>query len=158
MDEKYRQTITRNKKARRNYHVDEEYEAGISLLGTEVKSIREGRVQLKDAYASFKDGELYMVNAHIAPYQKASHDNHRPERARKLLLHGHQIDRLRAKVQQEGYTLIPLELYFKGSTVKVNLGVCKGKKQHDKREDIKRREHEREVAREEARRQDYGDY
>ena len=154
----YHETITRNKKARRNYDIDEEYEAGISLLGTEVKSLRKKRVELKDAYATFQDGELYLVNAHIAPYEQASHDNHRPERPRKLLLHSHELDRLRAKVQQEGYSLIPLAMYFKGSKAKVNLGVGKGKKQYDKRHDMKKREHEREIEREQARRQDYGDW
>lgn len=158
MSDQYRETVTRNKKARRNYDVDEEYEAGISLLGTEVKSCRDHRVELKDAYGTFQDGELYLVNAHIARYQQASHENHRPERPRKLLLHDHELDRLRAKVQQEGYTLIPLEMYFKGSRVKVNLGVAKGKKRHDKRQDMKKREHEREIEREQARRQDYGDW
>lgn len=153
MSEKYHETIARNKKARRNYDVDEEYEAGISLLGSEVKSLRDHRVELSDGYAAFKDGDLYLVNVHIAPYPHATHDNHRPERERKLLLHSHEIDRLRAKVQQEGYTLIPLEMYFKGSKAKVNLGVCKGKKQQDKRQDIKKQEHEREIAREQARRQ-----
>ena len=153
-EDDHRTTITRNKKAYHNYYVDEEYEAGLKLLGSEVKSLRDHRVQLKDAYASFKNGELYLVNAHIAPYPEATHKNHEPERARKMLLHRRELNRLEAKVNQDGFTLIPLELYFKGSHVKVHLGVCKGKKQHDKRQDIKEKEHAREMAREHARQRD----
>lgn len=152
MSDDYTETIARNKKARHNYYVDEQYEAGISLLGSEVKSLRERRVHLKDSYASFMDGELYLVNAHIAPYPHATHENHEPERPRKLLLHRNELDRLKAKVDQEGYTLIPLSMYFKDNKIKVDLGVCKGKKQEDKRRDLKKREHEREIEREQARR------
>ena len=155
MSEDHYERVTRNKRVYRDYDVLEEYEAGISLLGSEVKSLREHRVHLKDAYASFKDGELYLVNARIDPYPHATHENHEPERARKLLLHKHELERLRSKVQEKGLTLIPLELYFKNSRAKIKLGVCKGKKRHDKREDLKKREHEREIAREKARRDDY---
>lgn len=152
-DEEYQKTITRNRRAERDYYVRDEYEAGVELRGSEVKSIREGRVELSDAYATFQDDELYLVNAHVAPYSHGSHDNHRPERPRKLLLHRSELERLRGEVQQSGYTLIPLELYVSGSLIKVRLGVCEGKKQHDKRQDIKKREHEREIEREQARRQ-----
>lgn len=144
--------ITKNKQAFRNYNVEDEYEAGVVLQGSEVKSLREGRVELKNSYATFHEEELWMVNAHIGQYQHGTHNNHRPERERKLLLHDHELDKLRAKTNQEGYTLVPLELYFKDSWVKVRLGVCKGKKRHDKRDDLKERQHEREVEREHARR------
>ena len=154
-DEAYIETITRNKKARHDYTVLEEYEAGLALLGSEVKSLREHRVHLKDAYASFKDGELYLVNARIDPYPHATHNNHEPERARKLLLHKNQIERLRSKVREKGLTLIALELYFKDGRAKAKIGVCEGKKHHDKRHDLKKREHQREIERERARRDDY---
>ncbi len=157
-DDDYYETITRNKQAYHDYFVEEEYEAGLKLVGTEVKSLRDHRVHLSDAYATFQDNELYLVNAHIAPYPKASHDNHEPERPRKLLLHRHELNRIQSKVEQSGYTLIPLELYFKSSHVKVNLGVCEGKKQFDKRQDIKEREHAREMAREHARHRDEMEY
>lgn len=143
--------ITRNRKARHNYHVDEEYEAGLRLVGSEVKSLREGKVQLKDAYARFENHELYLVNAHIPQYSHGTHQNHEPERDRKLLMHRRELNRLETKVETAGYTLIPLELYFKGAHVKCKLGLARGKKLFDKRQDIKRREHQREIAREHAR-------
>ena len=144
-------TITRNRKAYHNYFVDDEYEAGIVLLGSEVKSLREGKVHLKDAYARFEDKELYLVNAHISSYSHATHKNHEPERHRKLLLHRRELNRLKTKVDQAGYTLIPLSLYFKDSHVKCKLGLCRGKKLFDKRQSIKEREHKREIARNHAR-------
>lgn len=153
MNDDYRETIVKNRRAGRDYYVHDDYEAGIQLLGSEVKSIREGRIELTDAYATFEDDELYLVNAHVAPYSHGGHENHRPERPRKLLLHRSEIERLRGEVQQSGYTLIPLEVYVSGSLIKVRLGVCEGKKQHDKREDLKKREHEREIERERAKRQ-----
>lgn len=140
-------TITRNKKALFNYFVDEEYEAGVILLGTEVKSLRENRVELTDAYARFEDNELWLVNAKISKYPNGTHKNHDPERIRKLLLHRRELNRLRSKVENAGYTLIPLELYFKGSHVKVKIGLCRGKKLFDKRESIRKREGAREIAR-----------
>lgn len=139
--------ITRNRKALHNYFVDEEYEAGIVLYGTEVKSLRENRVQLTDGYARFEDNELYLVNTHISQYPHGTHVNHEPERERKLLMKRRELNRLRNKVETAGYTLIPLALYFKGSNVKVQLGLCRGKKQFDKRESIKKREAAREIAR-----------
>ncbi|MFW5965913.1 MAG: SsrA-binding protein SmpB [Persicimonas sp.] len=146
--------ITRNRKARHHYFVDETYEAGLKLVGSEVKSLREGKVQLKDAYARFEDHELYLVNAHISKYPHGTHKNHEPERERKLLMHRRQLNRLEGKVNTAGYTLIPLSLYFKGSNVKVELGLCRGKKLFDKRQELKKKQHKREMAREHARRHD----
>jgi SsrA-binding protein len=147
--------ITRNRKARHNYHVDEEYEAGLKLVGSEVKSLREGKVQLKDAYGSFdRNHELYLVNAHIPSYSHGTHENHEPERERKILMHRRELNRLENEVNTAGYTLIPLSLYFKGSHVKVQLGLCRGKKLFDKRHDLKERQHKREMAREHARQHD----
>ena len=148
-------TITRNKKALFNYFVDEEYEAGLVLLGTEVKSLRENRVELVDAYARFEDNELWMVNAMISPYPMGTHKNHAPDRMRKLLLHRRELNRLRTKIETAGYTLIPLELYFKGSHVKARIGLCRGKKLFDKRDAIQKREAAREIARATSQRRNY---
>lgn len=153
MSDEYHEVITRNRRAGRNYDIEDTYEAGIVLEGSEVKSLREHRVALKDAYGTFIDGELYLVNAHIDQYPHATHQNHEPERPRKLLLHGRQIESLRGKIEREGRTLVPLKMYFKGSRIKVELGVGTGKKKYDKRDDLKEREHEREIEREQARRQ-----
>ncbi len=148
-DKKYEtKSITRNRKALHHYFVDEEYECGIVLYGSEVKSLRDGRVQLTDAYARFDGNELYLVSAHISPYPFATHVNHLPERSRKLLMHRRELNRLRNKLETAGYTLIPLELYFSGAHVKVRLGLCRGKKLFDKRESVKKREAAREIARE----------
>ena len=149
--------ITRNRKAKHNYYIDETFEAGLVLVGSEVKSLREGKVQLKDAYARFEDHELYLVNAHISEYAHGTHENHEPERERKLLMHRRELNRLENKVNTTGYTLIPLALYFKGSHVKCELGLARGKKQFDKRQDLKKREHKREMARAHAQRNDYFD-
>lgn len=140
-------TITRNRKALHNYFVDEEHEAGVVLLGSEVKSLREARVQLTDAYARFENNELWLVNAHISPYPQATHENHEPDRPRKLLMHRRELNRLRNKVETAGFTLIPLEMYFKDAHVKVVIGLCRGKKLFDKREVIRKREAAREIAR-----------
>lgn len=140
-------TITTNRKAYHNYFVDEEYEAGLVLVGTEVKSLREGRVQLADAFARFESNELWLVNAHISPYPHGTHVNHEADRPRKLLMHRRELNRLRNKVETAGFTLIPLELYFKGSHVKARIGLCRGKKLFDKREVIRKREAAREIAR-----------
>ncbi len=140
-------TITTNRKALHNYFVDEEYEAGLVLLGTEVKSLRESRVELTDAYGRFENNELWLVNAHIAPYPHGTHVNHEPDRPRKLLMHRRELNRLRNKIETAGFTLIPLELYFKGSNVKARIGLCRGKKLFDKRESIRKREAAREIAR-----------
>lgn len=140
-------TITRNRKALHNYFVDEEHEAGLVLLGSEVKSLREGRVHLTDAYARFENNELWLVNAHISPYPQATHENHEPERPRKLLMHRRELNRLRNKAETSGFTLIPLELYFSGANVKAKIGLCRGKKLFDKRDVIRKREVAREIAR-----------
>lgn len=139
--------ITRNRKALHNYFVDERFETGMVLLGTEVKSLRDHKVQLTDAYARFDRGELFLLNAHINPYEHGTHTNHEADRPRKLLMHRRELRRLQNKVEQAGYTLIPLKLYFKGSHVKCELGLCRGKKQFDKRASIAKREAARDVAR-----------
>lgn len=140
--------ICTNRRAKMAYEIDERYEAGLVLLGSEVKSLREGRANLKDSYASFNGPELYLVGAHIAPYAPANQLNHNPERARKLLLHKKELKRLIGKIQERGYTLIPLRLYFKRGKAKVELGLAKGKKLYDRREELKRRDQERELRRE----------
>lgn len=140
-------TITVNRKAYHDYHILESMEAGIVLTGTEIKSIRSGRVNIRDAYAKPEGDELWLVNAHIASYQAASQFNHEPNRPRKLLLHRRQIDELSGMVTQKGLTLVPLKLYIKRGVAKLELGVAKGKKLHDKREAMARRETEREIGR-----------
>lgn len=149
-DTETEKTITRNKKAFHSYFVDESHEAGVVLLGTEVKSLREGRVQLVDAYARFDRGELWLLNAHIAPYRHGTHENHDPMRPRKLLLKRRELRRLQAKSEAAGCTLIPLRIYFKDSRVKVEVGLCRGKKLFDKRESLRKREASREMARRHA--------
>lgn len=139
--------IAQNKKAYHDYFVDDTYEAGISLFGTEVKSVRQGKVNLKDSYVSVKTGEAFLIGAHISPYEKGNIFNRDPLRQRKLLLHKREISKLIGLTSQEGYTLIPLKMYFKGSYVKVLLGVCRGKKNYDKREDIARRDAKRDMDR-----------
>lgn len=145
-DEAVRALAT-NRKARHDYHVEETYEAGIALLGSEVKSIREGRANLRDSYAAFRGGELFLYNCHVSPYAQASRFNADPLRPRKLLMRREEIQRLVGKVEEKGLTLVPLSLYLKGRRVKVGLALARGKKQYDRREDIKRREAEREIAR-----------
>jgi SsrA-binding protein len=140
-------TFCLNRKARYDYHIEETYETGIALLGSEVKSIRQGRAILRDSYAAFERGELFLHNCHISPYAQASRFNPEPLRPRKLLMRRQEIQRLVGKVEEKGLTLIPLSLYLKGRHVKVELALARGKKQYDRREDIKRREADREVAR-----------
>ncbi len=140
-------TITVNRKAYHDYIILENLEAGIVLSGSEIKSIRAGRVNIRDAYARPENGELWLVNAHIAAYEAASRFGHEPNRPRKLLLHRRQIDELTAMVSQKGLTLVPLKLYIKKGTAKLELGVGRGKKLHDKRETIARRDTEREIER-----------
>ena len=139
--------IAQNKKAYHDYFIDEEYEAGIALAGTEVKSVREGKVNLKDSYISVKTGEAFLIGMHISPYEKGNIFNKDPLRARKLLLHKREIGKLIGLSQQDGYTLIPLKLYFKGSYVKVLLGVCRGKKNYDKRAAIAEKDSKRRMDR-----------
>ena len=140
-------TITVNRKAHHDYHILESLEAGIVLSGSEIKSIRAGRVNIRDAYARPENGELWLVNAHIAAYEAASRFGHEPNRPRKLLLHRRQIDELTAMVAQKGLTLVPLKLYIKKGTAKLEIGVGRGKKLHDKREVIARRDSDREIER-----------
>ncbi|MCX7816863.1 MAG: SsrA-binding protein SmpB [Syntrophales bacterium] len=140
--------IATNKKARLEYHIDETYEAGIVLLGTEVKAIREGRVNLKDSYAAIKNGEVFLYDMHISPYTYGNIYNHDPLRTRKLLLHKHEIRRLYGKTKEKGFTLIPLKLYFKNKKIKVELGVARGKKLYDRREEIRRKDEKRLLERE----------
>ncbi len=144
--------ICRNRKAYFEYSIDDLFEAGLVLKGTEVKSLRQGKASIDDAYARFRDGEIYLYNAHISPYSHATVDGHEPERPRKLLLHRHEIRRLLGKVQERGFTLIPLKLYFKDEHAKVEIALARGKKKIDKRETIRRREQQREMERARKRR------
>ena len=136
-----------NRKARHDYYVEEKYEAGIELAGTEVKSIRLGAVNLRDSFCSVKDGEMFLYGMHISPYEKGNIFNKDPRRTRKLLLHRREIRKLQARVQQDGYSLIPLSLYFSGPRVKVELALAKGKKLYDKREAAAQRDAKREMDR-----------
>jgi SsrA-binding protein len=139
--------ICQNKKAFHNYFIEETYQAGISLLGSEVKSLREGKVNLGDSYGDIKRSEVFLVDAHISQYPQANRLNHDPLRTRKLLLHKKEIKRLIGKVEQRGYTLIPVKLYFANGRVKVDLALAKGKKLFDKRETLKKKTMEREMER-----------
>ena len=131
--------ICKNRKAFHEYFIEETYEAGVVLKGTEVKSLRAGKANLVDSYAVFRGEELYLLNSHINPYTHASRDNHDPTRSRKLLLHKKELDRLSGKIKERGLSLVPLKLYFKESKAKVEIALVKGKKLYDKREDIKKR-------------------
>ena len=137
--------IADNRKARHDYHLFETYEAGVELLGTEVKAIREGRVNLKDSYGRIEGGEVFLCNLHISPYSHRGYAEHAPLRRRRLLLHRYEIRKLVGKTQERGFTLVPVRLYFKGGRVKVAVSLAKGKKTHDKRETIRRREIDRET-------------
>jgi SsrA-binding protein len=139
--------VTANKKARADYFIEDTFEAGMALMGTEVKSLREGRANLKDSYAREKDGQIVLVGAHISPYPFGNRVNHEPERERRLLLHKQEIRRLVIKTRERGYTLVPLAIYFKDGKAKLEIGLGKGKAQYDKRETIKKREQDREMAR-----------
>ena len=139
--------IAQNKKAWHDYFVDEKYEAGIALFGTEVKSIRAGAVNLKDSYCSVKNGELFVLGMHISPYEKGNIFNREPRRERKLLMHKREIMKINGMLTQKGYTLVPLSLYFSGKNVKVELGLCRGKKLYDKRDSIAAKEVNREIDR-----------
>jgi SsrA-binding protein len=141
------QSIARNKRARFDYHILEAFEAGLVLVGTEVKSLRDGRANISDAYGIIRDGEAFLLNLHISPYERGGYTNHEPERTRKLLLHRKEIRRLIGAVERQGLTLIPLELYFKDGVAKVALALGKGKQLHDKRETERNRDAEREIAR-----------
>lgn len=137
--------ITSNKKARFDYSIEESYEAGIVLLGTEVKSVKNGKINLSDSYADFRDGELYLLNCNISQYPYSHHENHEPLRIRKLLMTKKEMKRLSGKVIEKGFTLVPLKVYLKRGYVKVEIGLAKGKKAYDKRETIKKRDQERDI-------------
>ena len=147
MAEKKSRMIAKNSKAFHDYFVEDRYEAGIELTGTEVKSIRMGQVNLKDSFCNIKDGQMSLVGMHVSPYEKGNIFNQEPRRPRRLLMHKQEIMRLFAKVKQDGYSLIPLRLYFNGPRVKVEIGLCKGKKLYDKRESDAKRDAKREMDR-----------
>ncbi|MGI8315589.1 SsrA-binding protein SmpB [Halobacillus mangrovi] len=140
-------TIAQNKKARHDFSIEETFEAGIVLQGTEIKSIRNGRINLKDSFARVNNGEVFLHNMHISPYEQGNIYNHDPTRARKLLLHRKEINQLIGQTQQKGYSLVPLKVYIKNGVAKVLLGVGRGKKKYDKREDLKRKQQKREIDR-----------
>lgn len=139
--------VAQNKKAYHDYFIEETLEVGIALTGTEVKSVRAGRVNLRDSYANVEDGELFLVGAHISPYEQGNIFNHDPLRKRKLLAHANEIRRLYGKTQMAGYTLVPTKLYFKDGRVKVEVGLAKGKALHDKRQTLAKKEAERDMER-----------
>ena len=139
--------IARNKKARFEYFIEDKFEAGLVLVGTEVKSLREGKVSLKDSYGSVRDGEVFLVGAHITPYSHGTHINHKPERERKLLLHKREIKKLYGKTREKGFTLVPLSIYFKKGKAKLEIGLGKGKAKYDKREAIKKKDERRDLDR-----------
>ncbi len=139
--------VATNRQASYRYHLLEKWECGIQLVGSEVKSIRDGKVQLKDAYAAVRDGEVWLHNAHVSPYAPAARENHDPERDRKLLLHKREIERLIGKTHERGLTLVPTRIYFSGARAKVELALAQGKDRYDKRESIRKREMDRDVQR-----------
>jgi SsrA-binding protein len=139
--------IAENRKARHDYHLVERHEAGLELTGTEVKSLREGRATLQRAYAEVRDGEAWLVGAHIAPYEQGTYANHEPDRQRRLLLHRREIDALAGKVRERGFTLVPTRLYWKDGRAKIEIALARGKEAHDKRRDIADRDARREVER-----------
>jgi SsrA-binding protein len=139
--------VATNRQASYRYHLLEKWEAGLVLQGTEVKALREGKAQIKDGYASVRDGEVWLHNVHIPPYGPAARENHDPERSRKLLMHGREIERLIGKTREKGLTLVPTRLYFKGGRAKVEIALARGKDVGDKRQSIKEREMKREMER-----------
>ena len=147
MEKKGVKIAAQNRKAHHDYYVEEKYEAGIELAGTEVKSVRAGTLNLKDSYCSVKEGELFVHGMHISPYEKGNIFNKDPVRPRRLLMHKREIRKLHALVKQDGYTLVPLSVYFKDSRVKVEVGLCKGKKNYDKRDAAAQRDAKREMDR-----------
>jgi SsrA-binding protein len=140
--------VATNRKASRDFHLEERREAGLVLMGTEIKSIRAGRVNLSDGYVQPRDGELWLLNVHIAPYDPSGRYGHEPRRPRKLLLHRREIDRLTSRVQERGYTIVPVRLYLKGGRAKVEIALARGKRKYDKRQAIAEREAQRQVERE----------
>ncbi|AEV67388.1 SsrA-binding protein SmpB [Acetivibrio clariflavus] len=147
MSKEAKKTIAQNKKARHDYFIEQTFEAGIVLSGTEVKSIRQGKVSIKDSYAIIKGGEVFIIGMHVSPYEQGNIFNKDPLRDRKLLLHRYEINKLIGSIQQKGMSLVPIELYFRNGKVKLELGLGKGKKLYDKREDIAKRDAMREIDR-----------
>ncbi|OES46201.1 SsrA-binding protein SmpB [Domibacillus iocasae] len=139
--------LAQNKKARHDYFIEETYEAGLVLLGTEIKAIRAGRVNLKDSFARIRNGELFVHNMHISPYEQGNIHNHEPLRTRKLLLHRKQINALIGETKEAGYSIVPLKLYLKDGYAKLLIGLAKGKKKYDKRDDLKQKEAKRDIER-----------
>ena len=154
MDKKSIKIIAVNRKVKFDYFIDDQFEAGLVLTGTEVKSLRIGKANLKDSYATIKNGEAFLLQAHIGEYPFAKYGNHSPDRPRKLLLHKREIKRLYGKSREKGYSLIPTKLYFRGGKAKVELALARGKRKYDKREQIKRRDEKRDLDR--ARKNNYG--
>ena len=148
MEKKHIKLVAENRKARHDYIIEDTFETGIVLVGTEVKSLRMGKANLKDSYARIKNGEVFVYQMHIGMYPFAYYNNHEPLRPRKLLLHHYEIKKLYGKVNEKGYSLIPLKLYFKAGKAKLSLALARGKKSHDKRETIRRRDQKRELERE----------
>ncbi|MCF8028818.1 MAG: SsrA-binding protein SmpB [Desulfobacteraceae bacterium] len=147
MNQDHVKIVTENRKARHEFFILDEFEAGMVLQGTEVKSLRQGRANLKDSYGKFKNGELWLHQMHIGPYPFAYYDNHEPERPRKLLMHKSELKRLYGKIKEKGHTLVPLRVYFRDGKAKVVMALAKGKRQYDKRDSIKEREVKREMDR-----------
>ncbi len=147
MSKDHIQKVTENRKARHDYHIEDTFEAGMVLVGTEVKSLRIGRANLKDAYAKITRGEVFVHQVHIGEYPFAYYDNHNPLRIRKLLLNKHEIKRLYGKVNEKGYSLVPLSIYFKGGKAKIKLALARGKRKHDKRQAIRKRDEKRDLDR-----------
>ena len=139
--------LAANRKARHDYNIEETLEAGIVLTGTEIKAIRTGRANLQDSFAQIRNGEVWLVGAHISPYAHGNRENHEPRRDRKLLLHRREIDRLVSRVQEKGWTLVPLDIHLRDGRAKVQIGIARGKKQYDKRETIAKRDFDRELQR-----------
>ncbi len=147
MNREHVKIVTENRKARHEFFILDEFEAGMELRGTEVKSLRQGRANLKDAYGRFKNGELWLYQMHIGPYPFAYYDNHEPERPRKLLMHKSELKRLYGKIKEKGFALVPLRVYFRNGRAKVAMALAKGKRKYDKRDSIKEREIKREMDR-----------
>src|SRR5690625_681029 len=147
MSNGYDRPIARNRRASHDYFIEETYEAGMVLQGTEIKSIRAGKVSIQDAHARIDNGEAVLINMHIAPYEQGNRYNHDPTRTRELLMHRREIDKLIGMTQRQGYTLVPLRVYIKNGFAKVLIGLGKGKKRHDKREDLKRKQMQRDIDR-----------
>jgi SsrA-binding protein len=139
--------VASNRKAYHDFFIEETYEAGIALVGTEVKSLRAGKANLRDSYAEIRNGQLYLVGVHISPYEQGNLANHDPLRRRQLLLHKGEIDRIATKVREKGYTIVPTRIYFKGSLAKIEIGLARGKRQYDKRADLAKKDAQRDVER-----------